>query len=273
MFDCIDGEVEKDSGGGEDDLCNKEQPPTSTDDSQTAGQSQNIEQDHPPVDEKETPLEQPQDTGTVVECNETQEGDKEYQPAEGEGEGRMQRDSNIGSNSNDTEEQAGKEVTIVKDGQGIDQTVEESEKVTSEEKTAGNGEVRERDREKEEYTHDEQKTQDQVEKLADTAKDDEITSVEDESMGVDVKDVHEFEAGEQHTEDMATEEIAKVKGEGLFDGHAPTGRESGMIVLTEPLADILEEDEDREPINREELLAETKVRLIIDLHVITSLKV
>ena len=153
----------------------------------------------------------------------------------------------------------------------LDQTTEvvsNEEKVANEDGPAGNGEERESDGQKQsESTSDEQqKQQDQIEKEADTLKSDEqATVVEGEPTAVvGVQDTEKPESGDQHVEDK---ESAKVEEESV-EGHAPTGEESGVIgvsVLNEPLADIVEEDEEQEPIKREELLAETKVRLRIDL--------
>ena len=242
---------------------NSEQPTASTDEGQSAEQGQSA------GSEEETSLELPKDTETEREGKETQEeeegategqsetveGEKAEEGERGEGEvGATEENSDVNKPSDNIEEQpaSGNEVTATED-----------EEKAGEEVSSDGGQVAreegERDGEKpQESTLDDQKKDDQVEGEGETAKNDSQAQVEGDSS---VKDTEqpEDELRQQEEGEMA-EEGTKVK----WDESGPAGEETGVVgidVLNEPLADILEEDEELEPIDREELLAVTKVRL------------
>ena len=249
------------------------QPTTATEESQSAEQGQ---------PDKDTIAEQPadikkegEDTKAQVEAaTEDQsatrggeEGVKVQQEKEEEAD--IEKSHNDKPSVSDTEQQSlAKEATATGNEEIAEAAGEEAsnegQAMPSEE---GEGERGgEKDEEKvEEPSVDMQKKDDQVGGGGEAAKSEDQTNTEDESSIKDSVQLagedgeQEAEASQQpHKQGEEAEKRANVERE----EPVPTGEESGVIgmgVFNEPLADILEEDEEQEPLDREELLAATKV--------------
>lgn len=267
------------SGGEANELSNSEQAPT------LAEEGQSAEQDTSEGNDKETSAEQPTDTEEGKEGKEgEEEGGTDAAPVTKEGEGDMKEQAN------EATEDSGKLCATEEQSYSIEAiTAEDGEKTTeqmtkeahSEEKIVGDGELVEGESEHaerdggevsgetngekmKEPSLDGQKKDGEVEGEAEAAKSDDAAVIGGESSIKDTEEKlseTEQKPVQQREEGGTTENGAKIEEEEPVH----TGEESGVMgmgVLNEPLADILEEDEEQEPVDREELLAATKEVLL-----------
>ena len=258
----------------------KSEPPTSGQPTTATEESQSAEQGQP---EKDTIAEQPtdiekegEDTKAQVEPatedqSATREGEEGVNVQQEKEEADIEESHNDRPSVSDTEQQSlAKEATATGDEKIAEAAGEEAsnegQTVPSEEGEGEGERGGEKDGEKvEEPSVDMQKKDDQVGGGGEAAKSEDRTKTEDESS---IKDGVQL-AGEDGEQEAETSQQPHKQGEEAEERTnvereepAPTGEENGVIgmgVFNEPLADILEEDEEQEPIDREELLAATKV--------------
>ena len=261
-LDCPEGEAvisEAEAAAGSE-RPNLEEVPTAT--STLAGEGKELKGDV--LQEKESAAEKLMSTET-----ETKESDKETGLEAREGE-EQKRDENVTAlddivnqpepNSEEQEKLANENKTT-KHGQE-EESIEDPNKVYTEEKTASEEDKGVRERESVEQKFEQIDENGLSEKEADGAKIQEQAVAEGESTAL--KDPQQVEQTDRQIEHSETLED-KMEGEPVDSCLVAPARggtgEMEKEVTTELLADILEEDEEQEPIDREKLLEQTKVRL------------